>query len=93
MYLDLYEGLGLTFDDLTKYASPLVAFDGTVFILVGQVTLPVEVGGRKELIDFIVVNSYSPYTIILGRPWIHSMCAVPSSLHQKVKFPTEQGHM
>ena len=91
MYPDLYEGLGLTSDDLTKYASPLVAFDGTVVMPAGQVTLPVKVGGGKELIDFILVHSYSPYTAILGHLWIHSMGAVPSSLHQKVKFPTERG--
>ena len=54
-------------------------------------TLPVKVGGRKELIDFIVVHSYSLYIAILGHLWIHSMGAPPLSLHQKVKFPIEQG--
>ena len=68
MYRNLYEGLGLTSDDLTKYDSPLIAFDEIVVTSAGQVTLPVEVGGRKELVDFIVVHSYSPYTAILGRP-------------------------
>ena len=35
MYPDLYEGLGLTPKDLTKYDSPLVAFDGSIFMLAG----------------------------------------------------------
>ena len=91
MYPNLYEGLGLTSNDLTKYANPLVAFDRAVVTPAGQVTLPVKVGGRKELSDFIVVHSYSPQTTIFGHPWIHPMGAVPSSLHQKIKFPTEQG--
>lgn len=91
MYLVLYKGLGLTSNDLTNYDSPLVAIDGIVVMPTGQVTLPVEVGGRKELVDFIVVHSYSLYTAILGFPQIHSMGAVPSSLHQKVKLPTKQG--
>ena len=91
MYPDLYKGLGLTSNDLTKYDSPLVAFYVTIVTLAGQVTLPVEVGGRKELVDLIVVHSYSPYIAILGRRWIHSMGVVPSSLHQKLKFPTKQG--
>lgn len=47
MYPNLYEGLGLTSDDLTKYDSPLIAFDEIVVTSAGQVTLPVEVGGRK----------------------------------------------
>ena len=50
-----------------------------------------EVEGRKEIVNFIVVHSYSPYTAILGRPWIRAIGALPSSLHQKVKFPTKQG--
>ena len=82
MYPYLYEGLGLTPEDLTTYDSPLVDFDGTVVMLARQVTLPMEVGGRKEMVNFIVLHLYSPYIAILGRPWIHAMGAVPSSLHQ-----------
>ena len=32
MYLDFYDGLGLTLGDLTKYDSPLVAFDETILM-------------------------------------------------------------
>ena len=90
MYYDLYEGLGLTLEDLTKYNSPLVAFNESIVLPAGQVTLPVGVEGRKEMVHFIVVHSYSPDTAIIGRHWIHSMGVVPSSLYQKVKFPTKQ---
>ena len=82
MYPYLYEGLGLTPEDLTTYDCPLVDFDGIVVMLARQVTLPVEVGGRKEMVNFIVLHSYSPYIAILRRLWIHAMGAVPSSLHQ-----------
>ena len=40
---------------------------------------------------FIVVDSFSPYTAILGRSWIHAMGAIPLTLHMKVKFRMEQG--
>ena len=39
-------------------------------------------------VDFIVVNAFSPYTAIMGRPWLHSLGAVSSTLHQKVKYPS-----
>ena len=91
MYPNLYEGLGLTPKDLTQYDTPLVAIDDTMVTPVGEMRLVVKIGGRKELVDFIVVHSYSPYTAILGCPWIHFMGVVTSSLHQKVKFPTDQG--
>lgn len=47
---------------------------------------------RKEvMVNFIVVNILSPYTTILSRPWIHAMGAMPSMLHIKIKFLTEDG--
>ena len=36
--------------------------------------------------NFIVVDTYSPYTAIIGRPWLHTLGAVASFIHQKVKF-------
>ena len=47
--------------------------------------------GKEVMAIFIVVNSFSLYTAILGRPWIHAMGAIPSTLHMKIKFRTEQG--
>ena len=35
MYSDLYEGLGLNLEDLMKYVSPLVAFDGSIVVPAG----------------------------------------------------------
>ena len=91
MYPDLFEGLGLKTQDLAKYDTPLVSFDGRVVIPEGQISLPVDMEGRGVIVTFIVVRSFTPYTAILGRPWIHAMGAVPSTLHVKVKFPTENG--
>ena len=36
-----------------------------------------------------MVDSYSPYTVIVVRPWLHALRAVSSTLHQKVKYPSE----
>ena len=91
MYPDLFEGLGLKSQDLAKYDTPLVSFDGRVVVPEGQISLLVDMEGKEVIVTFIVVRSFSPYTAILGRPWIHAMKAVPSTLHMKVKFPTEYG--
>ena len=91
MCLDLFKGLGLKDKDLSKYDMPLVRFDGQVVIPEGQISLPVNMEGKEVVVAFIVVVSFSPYTTILGRPWIHAMGAVPSNLHVKVKFRIEQG--
>ncbi|XP_030970734.1 uncharacterized protein LOC115991132 [Quercus lobata] len=39
-------------------------------------------------VDFIVVDAYSPYMAIMARPWLHALEAVSSTLHQKVKYPS-----
>ncbi|XP_030938120.1 uncharacterized protein LOC115963301 [Quercus lobata] len=91
MYPDLFKGLGLKKEELMKHTSPLVGFDGKVVIPEGQISLPMIMGGREVSVTFTIVSSFFPYTTILGRPWIHSMRAVPSTLHVKIKFPTERG--
>ena len=74
---------------MSKYDTPLVEFDGRVVLPEGQISLPVNMEGKEVAVTFIVVNSFSPYMEILGRPWIHAMGAISSTLRVKVKFPTE----
>ena len=89
MYPDLYKGLSLKVEDLMPYSSPLVSFEGKVIILKDQIRLPVQTGSKTVEVDFIVMDAYSPYTAIVARPWLHTLRAVSSTLHQKVKYPSE----
>ena len=89
MYPDLYKGLNLKFEDLMAYDSPLVSFEGKTVIPKGQIRLPIQTGSKIVEVDFIMVDSYSPYTAIVARPWLHALGAVSSTLHQKVKYPSE----
>ena len=47
-----------------------------------------QTGSDVVEVDFIVVDVFSPYTSIIGRPWLHSLGAISSTLHQKVKYPS-----
>ena len=76
-------------EDLTPYSSPLVSFEGKVIIPKGQIRLSVQTGSEIVEVDFIVVDAYSPYTAIIARPWLHTLGAVSSTLHQKIKYPSE----
>ena len=89
MYPDLYKRLSLRAEDLTPYSSPLISFEGKVIILKGQIRLLVQTGSETVEVDFIVVDAYSPYTAIVARPWLHTLGAVSSTLHQKIKYPSE----
>ena len=89
MYPDLYKGLNLKSEDLTAYESSLISFEGKTVIPRGQIRLPIQTDSEIVEVDFIVVDSYSPYTAIVVRPWLHTLGAVSSTLHQKVKYPSE----
>ena len=86
MYPDLYKWLNLKAEDLTPYSSLLVSFEGKIIISKGQIRLPVQTSSETVEVDFIVVDAYSPYTAIVARPWLHTLGAVSSTLHQKVKY-------
>ena len=68
IYPDLYKGLGLKPEDLTTYSSLLVSFEGKMVVPKGQIRLPVQVGTDVVEVDFIVVDAFSPYIAIMGRP-------------------------
>ena len=72
MYPDLYKGLSLKPKDLTIYSSPLVSFEGKMVVPKWQIKLPVQAGTNVVEVDSIVVDAFSPYTTIIGRPWLHS---------------------
>lgn len=91
MYLNLYKGLGLKQEDLSEYDTSLDKFNGKMVIPVGMVRLLVQMGKEVVEVDFIVVDSYSLYTSILARPWLHTVGKILSALHVKVKHPSKGG--
>ena len=68
MYPNLYKGLSLKPEDLAHYDSPLMSFDGKIVIPKDQIRLPVQARSEVVEVDFIVVDTYSPYSAIVARP-------------------------
>ena len=82
------EGLDLKPEDLIAYDSPLVSFERKIVTPQGQIRLPIQTGSDVVEVDFIVVDAYLPYMAIVARSWLHALEAVSSTLHQKVKYPS-----
>ncbi|KAH7866151.1 hypothetical protein Vadar_016306 [Vaccinium darrowii] len=61
-------------------------YDNSKRNVVGCVTLIVEVEALKQEVEFFVMDIPATFNLLLGRPWLHETRAVPSTLHQKVKF-------
>ena len=66
------------------------AFDGMKRKVLKNIELPIQVGPCTFNLEFIVMDINPSYNCLLGRPWIHMVGVVPSTLHQKVKFVVEK---
>ncbi|XP_070006530.1 uncharacterized protein [Nicotiana sylvestris] len=61
-------------------------FDGGGKDSVGDIVLELTIGSVEFTMGFQVLDIVVSYNLLLGRPWIHADKAVPSTLHQMVKF-------
>ncbi|XP_070035676.1 uncharacterized protein [Nicotiana tomentosiformis] len=62
-----------------------------VLIDQGETELSTYAEGVIKETKFQVIDTYMAYNVILGRPWIHDMDVVPSTLHQVIKFSSKWG--
>ena len=73
-----------------KHSKTVVrAFDGMRRKMTGEIEMEMQIGPCTFTIEFHVMDISPSYNYLLGRPWIHIAGAVPSTLHQKIKFVTE----
>ena len=65
------------------------ALDGTLKEVQGEIELVIGVGPMFFMVNFQVIKVDSPYNMLLGGPWQHAIGAVASTLHRRLKFPSE----
>ncbi|XP_070011923.1 uncharacterized protein [Nicotiana sylvestris] len=78
-------------DRMVPKAHTLSGFDNSSVVTKGEVLLTIFAEGVFKDAKFQVVEMDMTYNMILGRPWIHKMDVVPSTLHQFIKFPSPWG--
>ncbi|XP_019237189.1 PREDICTED: uncharacterized protein LOC109217405 [Nicotiana attenuata] len=84
------EQLGLL-DQIIPASRVLHGFNMVGEITKGEISLSVDMSDTVQNTKFHVIGGDMRYNALLGRPWIHSIRAVPSTLHQMMKFPTKDG--
>ena len=55
-----------------------------------EIEIEVQISPCTFNVEFQVMDIPPSYNCLLGRPWIHIVGVVPSTLHQKIKFVTER---
>nr|GEW53331.1 reverse transcriptase domain-containing protein [Tanacetum cinerariifolium] len=80
---------------MVQATTTLTGFSGETTWPLGQLRLTVIVKdathSTKAWMNLMVVKLFSPYTSIIGRPGLKAIQAVPSTVHEMLKYPTEWG--
>ena len=78
-------------EGLTLRPSNIVvrAFDGSKWMVCGELDIPIKVGTQTFDSTFYVIDIRPSYSCLLGRPLIHNAGAVTSTLHQMLKYLTQ----
>nr|XP_009596967.1 uncharacterized protein LOC104092975 [Nicotiana tomentosiformis] len=78
-------------DKIVSRYITLTGFNNAVERTYSEITLSVLVGGITLETTFHIMDKDTVYNAIIGRPWIHTMRVIPSTLYQVIKFPTLWG--
>ncbi|RVW98084.1 Pro-Pol polyprotein [Vitis vinifera] len=78
--------LGYAPSDFGPSTQTVRAYDNTRREVMGTLEIELLIGPTTFITIFQVLRIPTSFNLLLGRPWIHRAGAIPSSLHQKVKF-------
>ncbi|RVW36411.1 Transposon Ty3-I Gag-Pol polyprotein [Vitis vinifera] len=78
--------LGYAPSDFSPSTQTVRAYDSTWREVMGTLEIELLIGPTPFVTVFQVLRIPTSFNLLLGRPWIHRAGAIPSSLHQKVKF-------
>lgn len=88
LFYKCYQQTEQDYHKLEPSSTILVDFNGRATQTTRQLTLEVVTKAVWAEALFLVETSVFPYNAILGCPWIHSVAAITSTFHQKIKILT-----
>jgi hypothetical protein len=62
----------------------LTDFSDNISVTKGAICVELTVGSKSLSTNFFVVDAKGTYSLLLGRDWIHTICCVPSTMHQSL---------
>ena len=93
LHLPVFNQIKVPVDHLHSAGRILSGFNGATTLSIGDITFSVKAGPVTQQVLFSMVEDLGPYNVILGRAWLHSMKAVPSTYHQTISYLTESGQV
>ena len=87
--------MGIGREKLEPVNTHLRGFSGKKVLSLGSIQLVLTLGDppcqATTAVRFLIVDAPSAYNILLGRPSLNAIKAIPSAYHMMIKFPTTSG--
>ena len=95
IFASTFDKMGIGREKLEPVSIHLVGFSGEKVLPLGSIQLVLTLEDlpcqATTTTRFLVVEAPSSYNILLGRPSLNAIKAIPSAYHMMIKFPTISG--
>ena len=95
IFSSAFDKMDIGRDRLEPVSTYLRGFSGEKVLPLGSIQLVLTLGDppcqATTTARFLVVDSPSAYNMLLGRPSLNAIKAIPSTYHMMIKFPTVSG--
>src|ERR1051325_4817250 len=97
MYWEAFKGMDFDPKELLPFNGTLVGFSGEQVQVLGYLlvltTFGTDESAKDVRVRYLVVNAYSPYNIIIGRPSFNALEAILSNLYLTMKYSLGKGRV
>ena len=93
LHLPAFMQMKAPLSHLNSAGKVLSRFNGTTTLTMGDIALSVRAGPVTQQVLVSVVEDLGPYNANVGRTWLHTMKAVPSTYHQSISYFTTSGQV
>ena len=95
IFTSAFDKMGFGREKLEPDNTHLLGFSGERVLPLGSIQLVLTLGDSPcqatMAVRFLIVDAPSAYNILLGRPSLNAIRAIPSAYHMIIKFPTTNG--
>ena len=95
IFASAFDKMGIGRERLEPVNTHLRGFSGEKVLPLGSIQLVLTLGEplcqATTTVRFLVVDAPSTYNMLLGRPFLNAIKAIPSAYHMTIKFPTVSG--
>ena len=89
IFASAFDKMGIRREKLELDNTHLQGFSGERVLPLGSIQLVLTLGDSPcQATRFLIVDALSAYNILLGRPSLNAIRAIPSACHMIIKFPT-----